>query len=153
MSNLGWRAARAECARRPWHIRELFGALFTRAINLWLLVMPGRSRSPGRGRAGDIEYHKSRRMLHLCCSGEFYLGFPRADLQGVSWYRLLHWECTREAQTKHRLSKFAINTNNSKPSCVLFCSHPIGTGTLMYSLGSISATLRRLAVDALRVAS
>lgn len=40
------------------------------------------------------------------CSGEFYLGFPRGDLQGVSWYRLLHWDSTREAQTKHRLSKY-----------------------------------------------
>lgn len=51
--------------------------------------------------------HKSRRVCRcvVCFSGEFYLGFSRQDLQGVSWYRLLHWECTREAQTKHRLSK------------------------------------------------
>ncbi|RZC34804.1 neuronal PAS domain-containing protein 4, partial [Asbolus verrucosus] len=51
------------------------------------------------------------RFIHIDNNGEFYLGFPRADLQGVSWYRLLHWECTREAQTKHRLSKFTVNTN------------------------------------------
>lgn len=78
--------------------------------------MPGRSRSPGRGRAGDIQCRKSRQLLHLCCSGEFYLGFPRSDLQGVSWYRLLHWECTREAQTKHRLSKYNKNYPRRSPS-------------------------------------
>lgn len=38
-------------------------------------------------------------------SGEFHLGFPKSDLQGVSWYQLLHWESMREAQNKHRLSK------------------------------------------------
>lgn len=42
----------------------------------------------------------------LCCSsGEFHLGYSRNELQGVSWYHLLHWDSTREAQSKHRLSK------------------------------------------------
>ena len=38
-------------------------------------------------------------------SGEFHLGYNRTELQGISWYQLLHWDSTREAQTKHRLSK------------------------------------------------
>lgn len=38
-------------------------------------------------------------------SGEFHLGYTRNELQGVSWYQLLHWDCTREAQNKHRLSE------------------------------------------------
>ncbi|XP_064215517.1 PAS domain-containing protein cky-1 isoform X5 [Tribolium castaneum] len=55
------------------------------------------------------------RFIHIDNNGEFYLGFPRADLQGVSWYRLLHWECTREAQTKHRL----ITQSEQERSCIL----------------------------------
>lgn len=38
-------------------------------------------------------------------SGEFHMGYTRNELQGVSWYHLLHWDSMREAQTKHRLSK------------------------------------------------
>lgn len=104
---------------RHWQVRYeveydvCYGALFARAINQSLVVMAGRVGSRGRGRAGDIQCRKSRQLLHLCCSGEFYLGFPRSDLQGVSWYRLLHWECTREAQTKHRLSKYYKNHVNA----------------------------------------
>jgi hypothetical protein len=41
-------------------------------------------------------------------SGEFHLGYPRTELQGASWYHLLHWDCMREAQSKHRLSKYLI---------------------------------------------
>lgn len=55
------------------------------------------------------------RFMHIDNNGEFYLGFPRSDLQGVSWYRLLHWECTREAQTKHRL----ITQSEQERSCIL----------------------------------
>lgn len=36
------------------------------------------------------------------------MGFSRSELQGVSWYQLLHWECMREAQSKHRLSEYII---------------------------------------------
>ncbi|CAH1392094.1 unnamed protein product [Nezara viridula] len=35
--------------------------------------------------------------------GEWHLGFPRSELQGASWYQLLHWDSMREAQSKHRL--------------------------------------------------
>ncbi|KAE8750398.1 dysfusion-like [Frankliniella occidentalis] len=38
-------------------------------------------------------------------SGEFHLGFCRSELQSVSWYHLLHWDCMREAQSKHRLTR------------------------------------------------
>ncbi|XP_017779563.1 PREDICTED: neuronal PAS domain-containing protein 4 isoform X2 [Nicrophorus vespilloides] len=55
------------------------------------------------------------RFIHIDNNGEFYLGFSREDLQGVSWYRLLHWECTREAQTKHRL----ITQSEQERSCIL----------------------------------
>ncbi|XP_055713738.1 PAS domain-containing protein cky-1 isoform X2 [Phlebotomus papatasi] len=36
-------------------------------------------------------------------NGEFHLGYNRSELQGISWYHLLHWDSTREAQAKHRL--------------------------------------------------
>ncbi|KAK9723151.1 hypothetical protein QE152_g19379 [Popillia japonica] len=55
------------------------------------------------------------RFIHIDSNGEFYLGFPRGDLQGVSWYRLLHWDSTREAQTKHRL----ITQSEQERSCIL----------------------------------
>ncbi|KAK6636731.1 hypothetical protein RUM43_010394 [Polyplax serrata] len=48
--------------------------------------------------------------------GEFHLGFPRPELQGASWYQLLHWECMREAQSKHRLSKYQQIDEFSCPS-------------------------------------
>ena len=38
-------------------------------------------------------------------SGEHYLGYKNFDLKGVSYYDLLHPECTKDVQTKHRLSK------------------------------------------------
>lgn len=48
---------------------------------------------------------------HFYFSGEFHLGYSRNELQGLSWYQLLHWDSTREAQTKHRLSKFNLSFN------------------------------------------
>lgn len=103
------------------------------AINQRRFVMPGRSRSPGRGRLGDIQCRKSRQLLHLCCSGEFYLGFPRSELQGVSWYRLLHWESTREAQTKHRLSKYYDRSKKIGHKLQGFCLHASLTHNLLFS--------------------
>nr|CAI5844883.1 unnamed protein product [Callosobruchus analis] len=55
------------------------------------------------------------RFIHVDNNGEFYLGFPRSELQGVSWYRMLHWDSTREAQTKHRL----ITQSDQERSCIL----------------------------------
>lgn len=36
------------------------------------------------------------------------MGYTRNELQGISWYHLLHWDSMREAQNKHRLSKFFV---------------------------------------------
>lgn len=60
-----------------------------------------------------IEFDQTTHPILICIfvlsvvdySGEFHLGFTRNELQGVSWYQLLHWDSTREAQSKHRLSK------------------------------------------------
>nr|XP_023013762.1 neuronal PAS domain-containing protein 4 [Leptinotarsa decemlineata] len=68
------------------------------------------------------------RFIHIDNNGEFYLGFPRSDLQGVSWYRLLHWECTREAQTKHRL----ITQSEQERSCILLAQIQRRTGEWMW---------------------
>ncbi|CAH1158489.1 unnamed protein product [Phyllotreta striolata] len=68
------------------------------------------------------------RFIHIDTNGEFYLGFPRSDLQGVSWYRLLHWECTREAQTKHRL----ITQSEQERSCILLAQFQRRTGEWLW---------------------
>lgn len=55
------------------------------------------------------------KFIHVDKIGEFHLGFSRSELQGVSWYQLLHWECMREAQSKHRL----ITQSEQDRSCIL----------------------------------
>ncbi|XP_049806902.1 neuronal PAS domain-containing protein 4 [Schistocerca nitens] len=55
------------------------------------------------------------KFMHIDKNGEFHLGYPRAELQGASWYQLLHWDCMREAQTKHRL----ITQSEQDRSCIL----------------------------------
>ena len=57
--------------------------------------------------------------MRVCFSGEFYLGYNKSSLIGVSWYHLVHPDHLREAQTKHKLSKslyssscFIILANN-----------------------------------------
>ncbi|XP_034253720.1 neuronal PAS domain-containing protein 4 [Thrips palmi] len=54
-------------------------------------------------------------FLHIDKNGEFHLGFCRSELQSVSWYHLLHWDCMREAQSKHRL----ITQSEQERSCIL----------------------------------
>ncbi|XP_052120264.1 PAS domain-containing protein cky-1 isoform X2 [Frankliniella occidentalis] len=54
-------------------------------------------------------------FLHVDKNGEFHLGFCRSELQSVSWYHLLHWDCMREAQSKHRL----ITQSEQERSCIL----------------------------------
>ncbi|CAH0562648.1 unnamed protein product [Brassicogethes aeneus] len=68
------------------------------------------------------------RFMHIDNNGEFYLGFQRSDLQGVSWYRLLHWECTREAQTKHRL----ITQSEQERSCILLAKFQRRSGEWLW---------------------
>nr|XP_040226778.2 uncharacterized protein LOC120951865 [Anopheles coluzzii] len=55
------------------------------------------------------------KVVHIDKNGEFHLGYSRSELQGVSWYQLLHWESTREAQSKHRL----ITQSEQDRSCIL----------------------------------
>ncbi|CAH0390217.1 unnamed protein product [Bemisia tabaci] len=55
------------------------------------------------------------KFIHIDRNGEFHLGFPRSELQGASWYHLLHWDCMREAQSKHRL----ITQSEQDRSCIL----------------------------------
>ncbi|XP_050313606.1 PAS domain-containing protein cky-1 isoform X2 [Anthonomus grandis grandis] len=64
------------------------------------------------------------RFIHIDNNGEFYLGFTRSELQGRSWYRLLHWNCTREAQTKHKL----ITQSEQERSCILLAQMQRRTG-------------------------
>ncbi|XP_060516032.1 PAS domain-containing protein cky-1 isoform X2 [Cylas formicarius] len=68
------------------------------------------------------------RFIHVDNNGEFYLGFPRSELRGVSWYRLLHWECTREAQTKHRL----ITQSEQERSCILLAQFQRRSGEWLW---------------------
>ncbi|KAL1493132.1 hypothetical protein ABEB36_011252 [Hypothenemus hampei] len=68
------------------------------------------------------------RFIHIDSNGEFHLGFPRNELQGVSWYRLLHWDCTREAQTKHRL----ITQSEQERSCILLAQIQRSTGEWLW---------------------
>ncbi|KAF6211907.1 hypothetical protein GE061_012424 [Apolygus lucorum] len=55
------------------------------------------------------------KFVHVDRNGEWHLGFPRSELQGASWYQLLHWESMREAQSKHRL----ITQSEQDRSCIL----------------------------------
>ena len=51
-------------------------------------------------------------------SGEYYLGYKKFDLQGVSWYSLLHPECMKEVQSKHRQSKYCTSYKYAKLGCM-----------------------------------
>ncbi|XP_073982530.1 neuronal PAS domain protein dysfusion isoform X2 [Rhodnius prolixus] len=55
------------------------------------------------------------KFVHVDRNGEWHLGFPRSELQGASWYQLLHWDSMREAQNKHRL----ITQSEQDRSCIL----------------------------------
>ena len=76
------------------------------------------------------------RKSRFCFSGEHYLGYKNFDLKGVSYYDLLHPECTKDVQTKHRLSRetglmsstvpfllisqtFSVTQSESERSCIL----------------------------------
>ncbi|XP_071514138.1 uncharacterized protein [Panulirus ornatus] len=65
------------------------------------------------------------KFLNLDRNGEFYLGYNRSSLAGVSWYHLIHPENMREAQTKHRL----ITTSEQDRSCILLLRLQAAGGT------------------------
>ena len=56
-------------------------------------------------RALNICWKSHKQISFLFSSGEYYLGYKKFDLKGTSWYNLLHPECIKEVQSKHRLSK------------------------------------------------
>ncbi|OWR49758.1 putative hypoxia-inducible factor 1 alpha, partial [Danaus plexippus plexippus] len=43
------------------------------------------------------------KILHIDTNSEWHLGWDKNSLHGVSWYHLLHPDCCKEAQNKHRL--------------------------------------------------
>ena len=55
------------------------------------------------------------RFINLDRNGEFYLGYNKSTINGLSWYDLVHWENLREAQSKHRL----ITQSEQEKSCIL----------------------------------
>ncbi|XP_066985358.1 neuronal PAS domain-containing protein 4A-like isoform X1 [Macrobrachium rosenbergii] len=65
------------------------------------------------------------KFISLDRNGEFYLGYNRSSLAGVSWYHLIHPENMREAQTKHRL----ITASEQDRSCILLLRLQAAGGT------------------------
>uniref|UniRef100_A0A1B0A669 PAS domain-containing protein n=1 Tax=Glossina pallidipes TaxID=7398 RepID=A0A1B0A669_GLOPL len=55
------------------------------------------------------------KIVHIDKNGEFHLGYTRNEIQGVSWYTLIHTDNLREAQSKHRL----ITQSEQDRSCIL----------------------------------
>ncbi|XP_075146415.1 neuronal PAS domain protein dysfusion [Haematobia irritans] len=55
------------------------------------------------------------KIAHIDKNGEFHLGYSRGDIQGLSWYGLIHSDNLREAQSKHRL----ITQSEQDRSCIL----------------------------------
>ncbi|CAH2054639.1 unnamed protein product, partial [Iphiclides podalirius] len=54
------------------------------------------------------------KILHIDTNSEWHLGWDRSSLHGVSWYHLLHPDCCKEAQNKHRL----ITQSEQERSCI-----------------------------------
>ncbi|XP_028040100.1 uncharacterized protein LOC114250432 isoform X1 [Bombyx mandarina] len=54
------------------------------------------------------------KILHVDTNSEWHLGWERSSLHGVSWYHLLHPDCCKEAQSKHRL----ITQSEQERSCI-----------------------------------
>ncbi|CAL4248112.1 unnamed protein product, partial [Meganyctiphanes norvegica] len=65
------------------------------------------------------------KFINLDKNGEFYLGYSRSSLAGVSWYHLIHPENMKEAQTKHRL----ITASEQDRSCILLLRLQVAGGT------------------------
>ncbi|CAG9567929.1 unnamed protein product [Danaus chrysippus] len=54
------------------------------------------------------------KILHIDTNSEWHLGWDKNSLHGVSWYHLLHPDCCKEAQNKHRL----ITQSEQERSCI-----------------------------------
>lgn len=79
------------------------------------------------------------------CSGEYYLGYKKFDLKGVSWYNFLHPECIKEVQSKHRLSKSKWSSQTFS-DFKFYCSHTIRERQVMHFITAPSETRRILDV-------
>ncbi|XP_037944147.1 neuronal PAS domain-containing protein 4-like [Teleopsis dalmanni] len=55
------------------------------------------------------------KIAHIDKNGEFHLNYSRNEIQGLSWYNLIHSDNLREAQSKHRL----ITQSEQDRSCIL----------------------------------
>lgn len=55
------------------------------------------------------------KITQIDANGEHHLGYSKHDLHGVSFYHLLHPDCMREVQSKHRLTTQSENDR----SCIL----------------------------------
>ncbi|XP_043229741.1 neuronal PAS domain-containing protein 4-like [Amphibalanus amphitrite] len=55
------------------------------------------------------------KFMQLDENGEFYLGHRSAEIQGLSWYQLVHWDNMRDVQSKHKL----ISTSDQDRACIL----------------------------------
>ena len=67
-----------------------------------------------------LSYFSSNYYFRLFCSGEYYLGYTKFELQGVSWYNLIHPDCMKEVQSKHRQSKYKKFTSSSIEAFVFY---------------------------------
>ncbi|XP_076305812.1 uncharacterized protein LOC143222752 isoform X3 [Tachypleus tridentatus] len=68
------------------------------------------------------------KFIHIDNNGEFYLGYNKSSLQGVSWYELIHWDHLREAQSKHRL----ITQSEQERSCIMLLRLQTTTGSWLW---------------------
>jgi len=55
------------------------------------------------------------KITQIDANGEHHLGYSKHDLHGVSFYHLVHPDCMREVQSKHRL----ITQSENDRSCIL----------------------------------
>uniref|UniRef100_T1JAN8 Neuronal PAS domain-containing protein 4 n=1 Tax=Strigamia maritima TaxID=126957 RepID=T1JAN8_STRMM len=68
------------------------------------------------------------KFIHLDTNGEFYLGYSKVNIQGLSWYQLVHWEHMREAQSKHKL----ITQSEQEKSGILLLRLHTRAGTTLW---------------------
>ncbi|CAG9793484.1 unnamed protein product [Diatraea saccharalis] len=80
-----------------------------KAVRQWLQMYDNISIEPlhihelRRYNKRDIKTMRTRSTSCEDDTSEWHLGWERSSLHGVSWYHLLHPDCCKEAQNKHRL--------------------------------------------------
>ncbi|KAG5682281.1 hypothetical protein PVAND_011644 [Polypedilum vanderplanki] len=68
------------------------------------------------------------KFIHIDKNGEFHLGYTKEELNGSSWYQLVHWEYIKEAQMKHRL----ITQSEQDRSCIVLTRLQQKTGDFIW---------------------